>query len=1346
MKKLVTTGFQGNLLIVPVIVMSLQLLLPSQAAAQQGCVMSCLTDVVPVSISNECSETVTYALLGVTLSEECSGEVIVDIMENEESLGDVITTEMVGNTYMVIVSNPQSGQSCMTSMLVIDGQAPEIDCPDDITLPCTADVSQYTGLLPSDVEDCSSTSITFFDVLTIDGCDFDIMSQYSRTYYVRDIYNNVDSCTQLISLEKVDLDDVEFPADLTMANALFCSPPPDTSPVNTDFPSVGGNPIINGSFCNLLTTKNDLIVPLCSGSYKILRTWTVMDWCVGMAIDSMQVIEVIDNTPPIVSAPADITISANSSECSTDVVIPPSTVSDACSSTWNVRMQGIFGTIQSNGGILNDLSVGVYQVTFVATDACGNEGSDVMVVTVQDLQPPVPVCNQFLAIPLNNVGNALIPASAFDAASTDNCGPVYFKVRRMTQPVEYTCANPGNPNNLFDDHVMFCCEDIANNDIMVVLRVYDLPPVPGPVSTDYLQGHYNDCMIQVTVQDKLPPAITCPPDLTISCIYPFSEENLSVFGKVVTSPADQEEVCLNDPGNPGLQCYGFDGLATDNCNVRISESATVELNMCGGGIIVRTFTATDDGGLQATCEQRITVVNFDPFVEGDIDWPEPYTTSDVCDISLLDPEDLPPGFGFPILTEGPCDLAASSYEDEVYDLSNNDQACFKILRKWSVIDWCQLDDQGGGRWEYMQVIKVANNTGPVFDPIEDINECSFDANCGGLEITLEATAGDDCSGAASLTWKYFIDIDNDLDFDFTSGIINGETISFTYNFPIGSHRVLYTVWDQCGNSSVAEQNVNVESCKTPSAVCLHGLSTNLMAMDLDGDGTADWGMVTLQAEMFDGGSSHACGNEFSLAFSSDPADVSRVFDCEDLGINEVELWVIDENGLTDFCITTVDIQDNNSICPEEIGGSGTISGSINVPNSGKLAGASIYLDGSPLAPVESSNNGYYVFPLMSFGGQYEVRPECNTNAKNGVTTIDLVKIQKHLLGLETFTNPYQYIAADVNNSESITAVDIVQLRKLILGHYDTLPNNTSWRFVDEAYIFPDPFNPWISNWSETYVINPFSSSMHEINFNAVKIGDINLSANLQFANQPITTRSNKTCEISYTVLPEGQEGVYKVELILDNANDYSGVQFAFTYAYVGYEILEWVPGDGLTVDDIRVPENPTEAISLAYTNPQANDASSVKLMTLWVKEKSVAIPFALYLTSRPTEPLAYLQADDEEIKVALRSVTTNNVTTYNKPNPFKDLTSIVFESKYAEAGVLNVFDANGRLVHSRKLQLVKGENETIVRKGQLGEAGLYVYEIKTLHQYTTNKMIIVEQSGGVLMPHQMKIFFAISIF
>jgi hypothetical protein len=50
------------------------------------------------------------------------------------------------------------------------------------------------------------------------------------------------------------------------------------------------------------------------------------------------------------------------------------------------------------------------------------------------------------------------------------------------------------------------------------------------------------------------------------------------------------------------------------------------------------------------------------------------------------------------------------------------------------------------------------------------------------------------------------------------------------------------------------------------------------------------------------------------------------------------------------------------------------------------------------------------------------------NHKNGVSTLDMVQIQKHLLGIVPFTDPYQFIAADVNNSQSVSTIDLVEIR------------------------------------------------------------------------------------------------------------------------------------------------------------------------------------------------------------------------------------------------------------------------------------------------------------------------------
>lgn len=68
----------------------------------------------------------------------------------------------------------------------------------------------------------------------------------------------------------------------------------------------------------------------------------------------------------------------------------------------------------------------------------------------------------------------------------------------------------------------------------------------------------------------------------------------------------------------------------------------------------------------------------------------------------------------------------------------------------------------------------------------------------------------------------------------------------------------------------------------------------------------------------------------------------------------------------------------------------------------------------------------------------------------GLTTYDLVCIQKHILGLDTLDG-YKQLAADANKSNTITTFDIVLFRRLILGIDTALAAYVQpWRFIPEV--------------------------------------------------------------------------------------------------------------------------------------------------------------------------------------------------------------------------------------------------------------------------------------------------------
>ena len=145
--------------------------------------------------------------------------------------------------------------------------------------------------------------------------------------------------------------------------------------------------------------------------------------------------------------------------------------------------------------------------------------------------------------------------------------------------------------------------------------------------------------------------------------------------------------------------------------------------------------------------------------------------------------------------------------------------------------------------------------------------------------------------------------------------------------------------------------------------------------------------------------------------------------------------------------------------------------------------------------VVTDTLGRFVFENVAGGGSYSVLPERDINDLNGITTLDMVLISKHILGIQSLNSPWKMIAADVNNSKSITTFDIVEARKVLLGIYPAIPATSSWRFLPAATVFSDPNNPFNGTPApETITITNLQADYLQANFKGIKIADVNNSA------------------------------------------------------------------------------------------------------------------------------------------------------------------------------------------------------------------------------------------------------------
>jgi hypothetical protein len=105
-----------------------------------------------------------------------------------------------------------------------------------------------------------------------------------------------------------------------------------------------------------------------------------------------------------------------------------------------------------------------------------------------------------------------------------------------------------------------------------------------------------------------------------------------------------------------------------------------------------------------------------------------------------------------------------------------------------------------------------------------------------------------------------------------------------------------------------------------------------------------------------------------------------------------------------------------------------------------------------LDELYTDNNGEYSFADLTLGETYRV--ECiyeTANPLDGVSTLDLVLISKHILGIDPLPTPFHMVSADVNNSGNVSVLDIVKLRKVILG-IDP-PFEYPWIFLPISYDF-----------------------------------------------------------------------------------------------------------------------------------------------------------------------------------------------------------------------------------------------------------------------------------------------------
>ena len=221
-------------------------------------------------------------------------------------------------------------------------------------------------------------------------------------------------------------------------------------------------------------------------------------------------------------------------------------------------------------------------------------------------------------------------------------------------------------------------------------------------------------------------------------------------------------------------------------------------------------------------------------------------------------------------------------------------------------------------------------------------------------------------------------------------------------------------------------------------------------------------------------------------------------------------------------------------------------------------------------------------------GSYEFEINCNTddeftvipwkdiNPTNGVTTFDMVLIQKHILGISILNSPYKIFAADVDKSTTVTTFDLVQLQKIILQIITEFPGDqSSWRFIDATYQFPDPLNPWVETFPECIHVDLSNQQgQANVDFVAVKIGDVNNSHNCSMLTSDNTEDRSPGFSFVLGEIKEMADGTIELPIFAGSAEPIVAWQMGLKFDTRFLRLVEANAGDivGMTNQNLGLTE------------------------------------------------------------------------------------------------------------------------------------------------------------------------------
>lgn len=1297
-------------------------------------------------------------------------------------------------------ATPANEAFCQTTVTVRDLLPPTITCPASVTISCDQSSAPASTGLATAIDNCAGVvTPTHTDAFSniVSGNPPGNYNDpncriITRTWTATDNASpaNTSLCFQTITVQDlvapsldwngataglgsapstpIAVDACNVPAAATATGVDNCDtnvPVSATVPVNTK-----GNNAANCNFYN----------------YTMTRRWSASDNC-GNTTTYDQVVNVSDANAPTYTFPAMVMFNNNAGSCAgTATVNLLDYIADCALDQYLSISYTVDGGVVQNGSSINAvLSVGTHTIAVRAADPCSNVNNNAYAATFQivikDTESPTAIC-QFGPIPitLNSSGIANITPATVNNGSNDNCGIASLNV----SPASFNCATSPNPHP-----VVLTVTDAAGNFNTCTTSVQitnvsaptwsfqpanitvncnsgnSYPPAStggtatamtacGPVNATYTDATVSgpsNCQIinrtwtastaggtisyvqVITIQDNIAPVLTPS--------SPSAVANVTVDACSVPTPATvtATDNCIAPPSvsytqsSPIGQAQNPDPATSGHYNYTLTRTWTA-LDGCGNSAtpIVQTITVQD------VALPVIAVPN--PLIIGT----DPNTCNANLNINLAN-----------YITDCAADQYLTITRTSASAIGSGSGVITGVFPIGDYTITVNANDPSSGPG-----IPVGPSTQTFVLSIRDLQAPVAVCDPG---ITLIL----DNNGNGSLT-----PADVDEGSSDNCGTVNLSISPSTFDLgDVGVVPVVLTVTD---NATPA----NSSTCTTPVTVIARG---TLRASNTEG-GNGSTVSVPISVTGFD----NICALSGSLHLAGTAGNVTGVGGFNLTGLDAADFMVTGNNitfswvngapvslpdGTTIFNVNvqltgavgststlTIDgtptsltmARCNASVVPITgvpgivsvivVPSNVTLNGTIQRTNATNVQLVNVGMIGSVNGSQTTGVAGTYSFTVPS-GSNETITPMKDINDCNGINVLDVLILHQHVLGSAPLATPYLRIAADINNDGSINVLDELELHLIVLAGNPCigLSNNTSWRFVDAGYVFPNPNNPFSPPYPQNKVYNAVATNQ-TTNFIGMKIGDLDLTANAANfnGNQVSDGSGSMFFNVDDHAVVAGSE--YKVAIKASDFYDFVAFQYSlnFDQSVLKFKGMEAGALPRMNAQNFGTANVADGSITSIWYNEEPISVADGEVLFTLVFEAIGNANKLSNLLDIVTDPLA-AEAFTSNYEQRNLGITFNSslsgtndlakgkIALYqNRPNPFSGETVIPFYLPSATHVTLTITDVSGKTVKTVEGDYGTGNHNVKIDKGQLPASGVFFYRIDTEFGSAVKKMVMLD--------------------